>query len=217
MRFRFTSPHPKDFPDELLSVIRSLPNACASLHIPAQSGSTSVLSAMRRGYSRQTYLDLINRVRELLPHVSISSDFISGFCGETEEDHQQTLTLLQEVQFDKAFMFAYSMREKTHAHRRLSAGGTPKCPVRSVSRSWQRPMRCLARTSARTCSTGSASKVGHGNARSDLTTSPRGAACEFRVRTARKASASWQVPSRATTTVLLTAAAATETRAMYRS
>ena len=120
MRFRFTSPHPKDFPDELLSVIRSLPNACASLHIPAQSGSTSVLSAMRRGYSRQTYLDLINRVRELLPHVSISSDFISGFCGETEEDHQQTLTLLQEVQFDKAFMFAYSMREKTHAHRRLS-------------------------------------------------------------------------------------------------
>ena len=75
---------------------------------------------MRRGYTRETYLTLIERVRELLPHVAISSDFISGFCGETEDDHQQTLSLLRAVQFDKAFMFAYSMREKTHAHRRLS-------------------------------------------------------------------------------------------------
>ena len=120
MRFRFTSPHPKDFPDDLLGVIQALPNACASLHIPAQSGSSSVLESMRRGYTRETYLTLIERVRELLPHVAISSDFISGFCGETEEDHQQTLSLLRAVQFDKAFMFAYSMREKTHAHRRLS-------------------------------------------------------------------------------------------------
>lgn len=119
VRFRFTSPHPKDFPDELLDVIAQHPNACASLHIPAQSGSTDVLRSMRRGYSRETYLDLIARVRELLPHASLSSDFISGFCGETEEDHQQTLSLLREVRFDKAFMFAYSMREKTHAHRKL--------------------------------------------------------------------------------------------------
>ena len=120
MRFRFTSPHPKDFPDELLSVIRDRPNACASLHIPAQSGSTQVLESMRRGYSRETYLTLIDRVREVLPEVAISSDFISGFCGETEADHEQTLSLLRAVRFDKAFMFAYSMREKTHAHRRLT-------------------------------------------------------------------------------------------------
>jgi tRNA A37 methylthiotransferase MiaB len=119
VRFRFTSPHPKDFPDELLEVIRERPNACASLHIPAQSGSTSVLQAMRRGYSRETYLRLIDRVREVLPDVSLSSDFISGFCGETDDDHRQTLSLLRQVRFDKAFMFAYSMREKTHAHRRL--------------------------------------------------------------------------------------------------
>ena len=120
VRFRFTSPHPKDFPDELLQIIGELPNACASLHIPAQSGSTSVLESMRRGYSRETYLALIARVRELLPAASISSDFISGFCGENEEDHLATLSLLREVRFDKAFMFAYSLREKTHAHRALS-------------------------------------------------------------------------------------------------
>ena len=119
VRFRFTSPHPKDFPDDLLEVIRDRPNACASLHIPAQSGSSQVLQSMRRGYSRDTYLALIDRVRELLPHASLSSDFISGFCGETEADHEATLSLMQAVRFDKAFMFAYSMREKTHAHRRL--------------------------------------------------------------------------------------------------
>ena len=119
MRFRFTSPHPKDFPDELLHVIAAQPNACAQLHIPAQSGSSKVLEAMRRGYTRETYLELIDRVREVVPGVALSSDFISGFCGETEEDHQQTLSLIERVQFDKAYMFAYSMREKTHAHRKL--------------------------------------------------------------------------------------------------
>ena len=119
VRFRFPSPHPKDFPDALLEVMRSQPNACASLHIPAQSGSTKVLGAMRRGYSRETYLELVGRVRELLPTASISSDFISGFCGETEEDHAQTLSLMRAVRFDKAYMFAYSLREGTNAHRKL--------------------------------------------------------------------------------------------------
>ena len=117
MRFRFTSPHPKDFPDPLLHAIAEHPNVCNSLHIPAQSGSTAVLEAMRRGYSRETYLTLVERVRELLPGAALSSDFISGYCGETAEDHEQTLSLLREVRFEKAFMFAYSMREKTHAHR----------------------------------------------------------------------------------------------------
>ena len=120
VRFRFTSPHPKDFPDALLGVIRDRPNACAQLHIPAQSGSSRVLASMRRGYTRETYLELIDRVREVLPGVAISSDFISGFCGEDEADHAETLSLLERVRFDKAFMFAYSMREKTHAHRRLA-------------------------------------------------------------------------------------------------
>ena len=74
---------------------------------------------MRRGYDCETYLRLIERVRELLPEATISSDFISGFCGESEADHEATLDLLRRVRFDKAFMFAYSMREKTHAHRQL--------------------------------------------------------------------------------------------------
>jgi len=119
VRFRFTSPHPKDFPDDLLTTIRDHPNVCEALHLPAQSGSSAVLSAMKRDYTREAYLALIERVRELLPRASISSDFISGFCGETEEDHQQTLSLLRAVRYEKAYMFAYSMREKTHAHRNL--------------------------------------------------------------------------------------------------
>eukprot|EP01125_Pyxidicula_operculata_P000583 TRINITY_DN10586_c0_g1_i1.p1 TRINITY_DN10586_c0_g1~~TRINITY_DN10586_c0_g1_i1.p1 ORF type:complete len:569 (-),score=119.29 TRINITY_DN10586_c0_g1_i1:69-1775(-) len=119
IRIRFTSPHPKDFPDDLLLLIRDSPNVCKSLHIPAQSGSTTVLERMRRGYTREAYMNLINRVREIIPDVTLSSDFISGFCGETEQDHQDTLSLMREVGYDFAFMFAYSMREKTPAHRKL--------------------------------------------------------------------------------------------------
>ena len=142
MRFRFTSPHPKDFPDDLLEVIRDRPNACASLHIPAQSGSTRVLQSMRRGYSRDTYLALIDRVRELLPHASLSSDFISGFCGETEADHMETLSLLEAVRFDKAFMFAYSMREKTHAHRRLEDDVPEPTKLRRLREVRSTPFMC---------------------------------------------------------------------------
>lgn len=117
MRFRFTSPHPKDFPDDLLFLMRERPNVCNMIHLPAQSGSTRVLERMRRGYSREAYLACVERIRMIIPDVSISSDFISGFCGETEEDHQDTLKLVEAVGYDMAYMFAYSMREKTHAHR----------------------------------------------------------------------------------------------------
>lgn len=119
MRVRFTSPHPKDFPDDLLHLIKERPNLCASLHIPAQSGSTENLERMRRGYTREAYIELIHRIREILPDVTISSDFISGFCGETHHDHLDTISLMELVEYDQAFMFAYSMREKTPAHRRL--------------------------------------------------------------------------------------------------
>ncbi|KAL3844713.1 hypothetical protein ACJIZ3_002116 [Penstemon smallii] len=117
MRFRYTSPHPKDFPDELLYVMRDRYNICKSIHLPAQSGSSTVLERMRRGYTREAYLDLVNKIRTIIPEIGISSDFICGFCGETEEDHQDTLSLLKAVGYDMAYMFAYSMREKTHAHR----------------------------------------------------------------------------------------------------
>ncbi|CAI9110855.1 OLC1v1010945C1 [Oldenlandia corymbosa var. corymbosa] len=117
MRFRFTSPHPKDFPDELLYVMRDRHNICKSIHLPAQTGSSTVLERMRRGYTREAYLELVTKIRSTIPDMGISSDFICGFCGETEEEHQDTLSLVKTVGYDMAYMFAYSMREKTHAHR----------------------------------------------------------------------------------------------------
>ncbi|KAH7441858.1 hypothetical protein KP509_03G059000 [Ceratopteris richardii] len=118
MRFRFTSPHPKDFPDELLHLMAERPNVCKHVHLPAQSGSTRVLERMRRGYTREAYLALVERIRSILPNSSLSSDFIAGFCGETEKDHEETLSLIEMVGYDMAYMFAYSLREKTHAHRK---------------------------------------------------------------------------------------------------
>lgn len=117
MRFRYTSPHPKDFPDELLYVMRDRYNICKSIHLPAQTGSSTVLERMRRGYTREAYLELVDKIRKIIPDVGITSDFICGFCGETEEEHKDTLTLVRAVGYDMAYMFAYSMREKTHAHR----------------------------------------------------------------------------------------------------
>ncbi|XP_027360562.1 CDK5RAP1-like protein isoform X2 [Abrus precatorius] len=117
MRFRFTSPHPKDFPDELLYLMRERHNICKLIHLPAQTGNSMVLERMRRGYTREAYLDLVEKIRRIIPDVALSSDFICGFCGETEEEHSDTLTLVKAVGYDMAFMFAYSMREKTHAHR----------------------------------------------------------------------------------------------------
>ncbi|KDR12757.1 CDK5 regulatory subunit-associated protein 1, partial [Zootermopsis nevadensis] len=119
MRIRFTSPHPKDFSDEVLELIQDRSNICCNLHMPAQSGNSAVLERMRRGYSREAYLDLIHHVRHQIPGVSLSSDFICGFCGETEEEFEDTLTLMAEVKYNMAFLFAYSLREKTTAHRRL--------------------------------------------------------------------------------------------------
>ncbi|KAL6465029.1 hypothetical protein MHYP_G00273460 [Metynnis hypsauchen] len=119
MRIRFTSPHPKDFPDEVLHLIQERKNICKQIHLPAQSGSSRVLQTMRRGYTREAYLELVENIRKIIPGVSLSSDFITGFCGETEEDHHQTLSLLREVGYNIGFLFAYSMRKKTHAYHRL--------------------------------------------------------------------------------------------------
>uniref|UniRef100_A0A8C8VL06 Mitochondrial tRNA methylthiotransferase CDK5RAP1 n=1 Tax=Pelusios castaneus TaxID=367368 RepID=A0A8C8VL06_9SAUR len=119
IRIRFTSPHPKDFPDEVLQLIQERHNICTHLHLPVQSGSTRILEAMRRGYTREAYLELVQHVRESIPGVSLSSDFIAGFCGETEDDHQQTVSLLRQVRYNTGFFFAYSMRQKTRAYHRL--------------------------------------------------------------------------------------------------
>ncbi|CAG4988255.1 unnamed protein product [Colias eurytheme] len=118
MRIRFTAAHPKDFPDEVLQVIAERPNICKLLHLPAQSGSSAVLQRMRRGYTRDAYLRLVERVRGVIPSVGLSTDMICGFCGETDEEFEETLTLMKEVNYNVAFLFPYSMREKTAAYRR---------------------------------------------------------------------------------------------------
>ncbi|KAM0055121.1 putative tRNA-2-methylthio-N(6)-dimethylallyladenosine synthase [Helianthus debilis subsp. tardiflorus] len=117
IRFRYTSPHPKDFPDELLYIMRDRHNVCKNIHLPAQSGNSNMLERMRRGYTREAYLELVSKIRGIVPDVGLTSDFICGFCDETEEEHQDTLSLVRAVGYDMAYMFAYSMREKTHAHR----------------------------------------------------------------------------------------------------
>lgn len=119
MRIRFTSPHPKDFPDSVLEAIKTYPNICENIHLPAQSGNSNVLERMRRGYTREAYIDLVSHIRSTLPNVALSSDFICGFCGETEEEFEETISLIEQIKYNVAYLFAYSMREKTTAHRRF--------------------------------------------------------------------------------------------------
>lgn len=116
--FRATSPHPKDFGDDVLEVVARHPNVGRMLHLPAQSGSSRMLERMRRGYTREAYDSLVARARAALPGLEISSDFIAGFCGETEDDHALTVDLIERTGYASAFLFAYSRRDKTHAARK---------------------------------------------------------------------------------------------------
>ena len=115
MRVRFTTSHPKDMSDEIIAMIASRPNICNHIHLPVQSGSNSVLKAMNRKYTREWYLDRIAAIRRMIPDCGISTDMFTGFHGETEEDFEQTLSLMREVGFDSAFMFKYSERPGTFA------------------------------------------------------------------------------------------------------
>jgi len=114
-RLRFTSGHPSGCTDELLDAFRTLPKLCRHLHLPVQSGSNKILSAMRRGYTRETYLETLRRLRDAAPGIAITSDFIVGFPGETEDDFEQTRSLLREAAFDNTFIFKYSPRPGTPA------------------------------------------------------------------------------------------------------
>jgi len=115
MRIRFTTSHPKDMSDATLEVIARYPNICKHIHLPAQSGSTKILKAMKRKYTREDYLERIAVIRRILPDAAISTDLFCGFSSETEEDHQETLSLMREAGFDSAFMFKYSERPGTYA------------------------------------------------------------------------------------------------------
>ncbi|MDE7475271.1 MAG: radical SAM protein, partial [Duncaniella sp.] len=119
MRIRFTTSHPKDMSDETIAVIASRPNLCRHIHLPVQSGSNKVLKAMNRKYTREWYLDRIAAIRRVMPDCGISSDLFTGFHDETEEDFQETLSLMREVGFDSSFMFKYSERPGTLAARTM--------------------------------------------------------------------------------------------------
>jgi tRNA-2-methylthio-N6-dimethylallyladenosine synthase len=118
LRVRYSTSHPKDMTDKVLAVMARYPNICNYIHLPVQSGSSEVLKRMNRGYTREWYLERIAAIRRHMPDCAISTDIITGFCGETEEDHQHTLRLLEEVRFDMAYMFKYSERPKTLAARK---------------------------------------------------------------------------------------------------
>lgn len=119
LRVRFSTSHPKDLSNEVLYTMAMYENICNHIHLPVQSGSTRVLELMNRGYSREYYLERINAIREILPDCSISTDIITGFCTETELDHDQTLSMMSEVKYDFAYMFKYSVRPNTKAARKF--------------------------------------------------------------------------------------------------
>lgn len=119
LRVRFSTSHPKDLSDEVLHTMASHPNLCRAIHLPAQSGSTRMLEIMNRKYTREWYLDRIAAIRRILPDCAISTDLIAGFCTETEEDHRETLSLMEEVGYEFAFMFKYSERPGTKAARHM--------------------------------------------------------------------------------------------------
>lgn len=119
LRVRFATSHPKDMSDELLKTMSRYPNLCRSIHLPVQSGSTAVLTRMKRGYTKEQYEDRVKAIRKYLPEATISTDIIAGFCGETEEEHQATLELMRWANFDLSFMFKYSERPDTLAAKKL--------------------------------------------------------------------------------------------------
>ncbi|MDR1737398.1 MAG: tRNA (N6-isopentenyl adenosine(37)-C2)-methylthiotransferase MiaB [Candidatus Symbiothrix sp.] len=120
MRIRFTTSHPKDMSNETLNVIAKYDNICKHIHLPAQSGSNNILKVMHRKYTREWYLDRIAAIRRIVPDAAVSTDLFAGFHSETEQDHQETLSLMREVGFDAAFMFKYSERPGTYAAQHLA-------------------------------------------------------------------------------------------------
>lgn len=119
VRVRFSTSHPKDMTDDVLHVMAKYDNICNYIHLPFQSGNSRVLEMMNRGYSREWYLDRVNAIRRIIPDCAISADVIAGFCSETEEEHQDTLSLMEEVKYHFSYMFKYSERPNTLAQRKF--------------------------------------------------------------------------------------------------
>lgn len=119
LRIRFSTSHPKDMTDDVLETMAKYENICKYIHLPVQSGNNRILEAMNRGYTREWYLERIAAINRLIPDCGISTDIIAGFCSETEEEHQDTLNLLKQVQYDYGYLFMYSERPKTLAERKF--------------------------------------------------------------------------------------------------
>lgn len=132
LRVRFATSHPKDISDKLIEVMASRPNICHCIHLPVQSGSDAMLVKMRRRYTRAWYLERVSKIRSLMPDCVITTDVIAGFCGETEQDHQDTLSIMREVGYDYAYMFQYSERPGTLAARNYPDDVPPEVKTRRL-------------------------------------------------------------------------------------
>ncbi|MDY3979118.1 MAG: tRNA (N6-isopentenyl adenosine(37)-C2)-methylthiotransferase MiaB [Tidjanibacter sp.] len=133
LRVRFATSHPKDLSDRLIEVMAAHPNICRAIHLPAQSGSTRMLQLMNRKYTREWYLERIAAIRRALPDCAITTDLIAGFCTETIDDHNETLSLMRAVGYDSAYMFKFSMRPNTYAARHLADDVDEKEKVRRLN------------------------------------------------------------------------------------
>jgi len=133
LRVRFATSHPKDMSDELLKAMAAHPNLCRAIHLPVQSGSTTVLKRMKRRYTREHYMKRVEAIRKYLPDASISTDIIAGFCGETEEEHQATLSMMEWVGYDLSYMFKYSERPETFAERKMEDDVPEKIKTRRLN------------------------------------------------------------------------------------
>lgn len=133
IRIRFSTSHPKDLGDDVLYTMAAHDNICKSIHLPVQSGSSRILSLMKRRYSREEYMQRIEAIWRILPDCSVSTDIIAGFCTETEEDHQQTLSLMEWVGYDYAFMFKYSERPGTLAARNYADDVPDEVKIRRLN------------------------------------------------------------------------------------
>lgn len=132
MRIRFSTSHPKDMSDETLHVIAEEPNVCRHIHLPVQSGSSRILDLMNRKYTREWYLDRVAAIRRIVPDCGLSTDIFAGYCTETEEDHQMSLSLMRECGYDSAFMFKYSERPGTFASRHYADDVSEETKIRRL-------------------------------------------------------------------------------------
>lgn len=154
VRIRFTTSHPKDMSDETLQVIAEEPNVCKHIHLPVQSGSSRILALMNRRYDREWYLQRVEAIRRIIPDCGLSTDIFSGFHSETEEDHQQSLSLMEHCGYDAAFMFKYSERPGTFASKRLPDDVPEEVKIRRLNEiialqnrlSAEANARCVGRT-----------------------------------------------------------------------